>query len=64
MVDCYSPHVLKITHSLKLVDYLHVQADNPWHNYCLFHYSMDSSLEQISVSAASIRDFGTYRIYE
>ena len=23
----------KIIHSLKLVDYLHVQADNPWYNY-------------------------------
>ena len=22
-----------IIHSLKLVDYLHVQADNPWYNY-------------------------------
>ena len=26
------PPVRKIIHSLKLVDYLHVQADNPWHN--------------------------------
>ena len=25
--------VRKIIHSLKLVDYLHVQADNPWYNY-------------------------------
>ena len=23
----------EIIHSLKLVDYLHVQADNPWFNY-------------------------------
>ena len=23
----------KIIHSLKLVDYLHGQADNPWYNY-------------------------------
>ena len=30
------PPVRKITHSLKLVDYLHVQADNPWYNYYLF----------------------------
>ena len=29
------PPVRKITHSLKLVDYLHVQADKPWYNYCL-----------------------------
>ena len=27
------PPVHKIIHSLKLVDYLHVQADNPWYNY-------------------------------
>ena len=29
------PSVRKIIHSLKLVDYLHVQADNPWYNYYL-----------------------------
>ena len=29
------PHVRKIIHSLKLKDYLHVQADNPWYNYYL-----------------------------
>ena len=26
------PPVRKIIHSLKLVDYLHVQADKPWYN--------------------------------
>ena len=31
------PPVRKIIHSLKLVDYLHVQADNPWYNYYLYH---------------------------
>ena len=31
------PPVRKIFHSLKLVDYLHVQADNPWYNYYLIH---------------------------
>ena len=30
------PPVRKIIHSLKLVDYLHVQADNRWYNYYLF----------------------------
>ena len=25
--------VRKIIHSFKLVDYLHMQADNPWYNY-------------------------------
>ena len=29
------PPVRKIIHSLKLVDYLHVQADKPWYNYYL-----------------------------
>ena len=26
------PSVRKIIHSLKIVDYLHVQIDNPWYN--------------------------------
>ena len=30
-----SPPVRKIIHSLKLVDYLHVHADNSWYNYYL-----------------------------
>ena len=30
-------YAFKIVHSLKLVDYLHVQADNPWYNYYLVH---------------------------
>ena len=29
--------VRKIIHSLKLVDYLHVQADKPWYNYYLIN---------------------------
>ena len=32
------PPVRKIIHSLKLVDYLHVQADNPWYNYYLIAF--------------------------
>ena len=32
-LDC--PPVRKIIHSLKLVDYLRVQADNTWYNYYL-----------------------------
>ena len=32
------PPVRKIIHSLKLVNYLHAQADNPWYNY-YFIYS-------------------------
>ena len=27
------PPPCKIIHSLNIVDYLHVQADNPWYNY-------------------------------
>ena len=30
------PPVRKIIHSLKLVDYLNVHADNPWYNYYLY----------------------------
>ena len=33
------PSVRKIIHSLKLVDYLHVQADNPWYNYYITTFS-------------------------
>ena len=49
------PPVRKIIHSLKLVDYLHVQGDNPWYNYYLttdMHNSlfMDEALLSISLS--------------
>ena len=27
------PPVRKIIHSLKLMDYLHIQVDKPWYNY-------------------------------
>ena len=36
------PPVRKIIHSLKLVDYLHVQADNPWYNYYLSVFTIRS----------------------
>ena len=29
------PHVREIIHLLKLMDYLHVHADNQWYNYYL-----------------------------
>ena len=35
------PPLRKIIRSLKLVDYLHVQADNPWYKYYL--YRLDTS---------------------
>ena len=35
------PPVPKIIHSLKLVDYLHVQADNPWYNYYITGETLD-----------------------
>ena len=31
----FCPPVRKKIHSLKLRDYLHVHADNPWYNYIL-----------------------------
>ena len=34
------PHVRKIIQSLKLVDYLHVHADNPWYNYYVMFRAM------------------------
>ena len=38
------PPVRKIIHSLKLVDYLHVQANNPWYNYYINHIDSYSLL--------------------
>ena len=40
------PPVRKIIHSLKLVDYLHVQADNPWYNYYLTSKSISYEFQQ------------------
>ena len=36
VILCMCPPVRKIIDSLKLVDYLHVQANKPWYNYYLF----------------------------
>ena len=50
------PHVRKIIHSLKLMDYLHVQADNPWYNYYVtisLHQKMWQLICRLSWSAAS-----------
>ena len=38
------PPVRKIVHSLKLADYLYVQADNPWYNYFLVRMSSQSQM--------------------
>ena len=38
------PHVRKIIHSLKLVDYLDIQADNPWYNYYLIVVSCECTV--------------------
>ena len=40
-------------HSLKLVDYLHVQADNPWYNYYLF---LDVSLVLVNLTYGVTRE--------
>ena len=43
------PPVRKIIHSLKLVDYLHVQANNPWYNYYVYTItSLDPSLSCVA----------------
>ena len=34
-----------ILHSLKLVDYLHIQADNPWYNYYIYAESVEYDSE-------------------
>ena len=38
------PRVRKIIHSLKLVDYLLVQADNPWYNNYIRHCTVWNTL--------------------
>ena len=35
------PPVRKIIHSLKLMDYLNVQADNPWYNIHMYCCCLD-----------------------
>ena len=37
VIPCCPPE-RKIIHSLKLVDYLHVQTDNTWYNYLLVNW--------------------------
>ena len=50
------PPVRKIIHLLKLMDYLHVQADNPWYNYYLslksFSLNFDMMLTSVRVCRA------------
>ena len=44
------PLVRKIIYSLKLVDYLHVKADNPWYNYYIINKHEDNdSLSNLRV---------------
>ena len=38
------PPVREIIHELRLVDYLHVQADNPWYNYYMTDEAMKLGL--------------------
>ena len=53
--DC--PPVLKITHSLKPVDYLHVQADNPWYNYCIVAHEVSMLIFAFVVLVISNEQF-------
>ena len=43
------PPVRKIIHSLKLVDYLHVQADNPWYKYYVYFMLLAAYLTLVNV---------------
>ena len=45
------PPVRKIIHLLKLVDYLQVQADNPWYNFYLnMHAQLSSGVRDLMFS--------------
>ena len=44
------PPVRKIIHSLRLVDYFHVQADNPWYNLLTITYVL-RAIRLIIISA-------------
>ena len=50
------PPVRKIIHSLKLVDYLHVQADNPWYNYYVYPRLAFAAFDEEAVKLFSIED--------
>ena len=52
--------VRKIIHSLKLVDYLHVQADNPWCNYYLTSQSANQDLNTCHFMAHSLNLHDSY----
>ena len=41
-------------HSLKLVDYLHVQADNPWYNYYYIFWKLWKMSQNLSSAAVVI----------
>ena len=54
------PPVCKIIHSLKPVDYLHVQADNPWYNYyvnCTHSQSCYFYLPSLSIIDSHFESF-------
>ena len=50
------PLIPKIIHSLKLVDYLHVQVDNPWYNYysALSSNDLDFSVHNLGKLAENL----------
>ena len=60
------PPVRKIILSLKLVNYLHVLADNPWYNYYMFGsgaffkcgpINIDACADNVADSFATMKDF-------
>ena len=48
------PPVRKIIHSLKLVDYLHIQVDKPWYNYYLLLLACSSICLSVYMSHINV----------
>ena len=58
------PPVRKIIHSLKLVNYLHIQADNPWYNYYLKYYALLLQSRYVSLVALEVEAVSLSMMYE
>ena len=48
------PPVREIIHSLKLVDYLHVQADKPWYNYYIKLHTIKSGWDIVYIEGLQV----------
>ena len=58
LIPCFLP-VRKIIHELKLVDYLHVQADKPWKNYYIAN-DKSANMKNMLTVVSSIMSFISY----